>query len=377
VTSNRIVFIKHSDCISEYKHIYENDYAEIADGPEPYLKQIISVFEKKNFCMSILSLGDRNSEFHPRKNIELRVIKNKSQGAISRALQFVNNNFILFVYLVKRDPGKIINLGDLSYLPLLLTYSYLSGSDIYLFLAGLVERNIILNRLSVKMMNKRISKVVSRNRVNIDVLHSLGYSGEWDLYKPHYEQVCSTQLRATELRKDNNFKVLFIARLAFVKGIDVLQTVAFKAKEQGISFYVIGDGPYYERLRVFKQHNEVKNLHPIGFMQHRDVSTYIKDSDIGFVPSKSEGVCKTALEFMLMETPVVASHVGGIPEIVTDGVNGFLVDPGAVDGFLKRIVQLQNDKALLSQLSQGASKAKMEILNYGKNFSCHLEEIFK
>src|SRR5438067_11000496 len=60
------------------------------------------------------------------------------------------------------------------------------------------------------------------------------------------------------------------------------------------------------------------------------------------------------MECLAMGIPVVASRVGGIPEVMPDGEGGYLVEPGDIDGFAKRLVQLSSDRELYGQLSAAA-----------------------
>lgn len=379
MNKNSIVLIKWGDCIDTYERIYLKKSVQVFEGALAYVPKMVEFFRnKKDYDILIISFGSRNKKIKPLKNIELKVINISpySQYKILRVLRFISTNFLLFVYLLRKNPTKILNMGGLRYLPITIIYSFLSNTEIYKFLAGWIEGHIFLNKLLVKMIEKRISKVISINKINIDILHNFGYSGEWDLYRHKCKVISKSQIKSTELSRDKKFRVLFLGRLAYVKGIDILQEVVLKAKKD-ISFYVIGDGPYYESLKSFKHENGLNNLHLLGYIPNREIYSFIKDSDVGFMPSKSEGIPGVVIEFMLMETPVVASNVGGIPEIITDGENGFLLNPNDVDGYLKKFEQIKNDKQLLLDLSKGTLKAKKEILNFNKDFLYHLEKIIE
>jgi glycosyltransferase involved in cell wall biosynthesis len=75
-------------------------------------------------------------------------------------------------------------------------------------------------------------------------------------------------------------------------------------------------------------------------------------SDLFLLPSAQESFGLAALEAMACEVPVVASRVGGLPEVVEDGVCGFLRDPDDVDGLAKAAVALLSDPALHRRFAQ-------------------------
>ncbi|MBU0587303.1 MAG: glycosyltransferase family 4 protein [Gammaproteobacteria bacterium] len=88
-----------------------------------------------------------------------------------------------------------------------------------------------------------------------------------------------------------------------------------------------------------------------GFRQ--DVADLLEASDLLLVPSQSsESFGLTIVEAMSHQVPVIATRVGGMPEVLQDGEGGFLVEPDDVDGFAERMLQLINDEALRQQ--QGA-----------------------
>jgi glycosyltransferase involved in cell wall biosynthesis len=88
-----------------------------------------------------------------------------------------------------------------------------------------------------------------------------------------------------------------------------------------------------------------------GFRQ--DVADLLEASDVLLVPSQSgESFGLTIVEAMSHQVPVIATRVGGIPEVLQDGEGGFLVAPDDVDELAERILQLLNDEALRRQ--QGA-----------------------
>lgn len=89
-------------------------------------------------------------------------------------------------------------------------------------------------------------------------------------------------------------------------------------------FILIGDGPEREKLGEIIKNNKLTNNFFLGPIDN--ASTYLKAFDVFVLPSVKEGMPYTVLEAMLAEVPIVATKVGGISEMITDGKTGFLVE---------------------------------------------------
>ena len=86
---------------------------------------------------------------------------------------------------------------------------------------------------------------------------------------------------------------------------------------------------------------------------------YLSVSDVLLLPSEQESFGLAALEAMACEVPVVASRVGGVPEVVTDGETGFLSEVGEVDKMAKDASALLSDKNLRQQMGQRARESAL------------------
>jgi glycosyltransferase involved in cell wall biosynthesis len=82
-------------------------------------------------------------------------------------------------------------------------------------------------------------------------------------------------------------------------------------------------------------------------------------SDVLLLPSEQESFGLAALEAMACEVPVVASRVGGVPEVVSEGETGFLSDVGDVEKMGKDAAQLLIDKELRKQMGKSAREAAL------------------
>jgi glycosyltransferase involved in cell wall biosynthesis len=121
---------------------------------------------------------------------------------------------------------------------------------------------------------------------------------------------------------EDSFIVGTIAELHMNKGIDVLIQAAYLVPE--VQVIVIGEGEERPALeRLIKELGLDERVHLIGFID--EASRYLKAFDTFVLPSRKEGLPYAILEAGAAEVPVIASAVGGIPEIVNDQLSGDLV----------------------------------------------------
>ncbi len=89
-------------------------------------------------------------------------------------------------------------------------------------------------------------------------------------------------------------------------------------------------------------------------LSQREISAELDDSTLLVLPSRSEGMGRVIVEAFCRARPVVASRVGGIPDLVQDGVNGLLVEPGDTDALADALVQVLTDRELAQRLGSAA-----------------------
>jgi glycosyltransferase involved in cell wall biosynthesis len=119
-----------------------------------------------------------------------------------------------------------------------------------------------------------------------------------------------------------------ICRLTRVKGIEYLVEAAgiVHARHPNAYFVVLGDGERKTALIV--RAKELGVMSRVIFTGFRtDTHRFLREFTISVLPSLTEGLSNTVMESMAAGVPVVATNVGGTPEIVSDGVTGLLVEP--------------------------------------------------
>lgn len=133
-----------------------------------------------------------------------------------------------------------------------------------------------------------------------------------------------------EPRRPGPLRALVVAALVPVKGVDL--AVAAAARSDGIALDVIGDGPLLEPLR--RQAPETVRF--LGQLPPDEVAARMRDADLLVVPSRWETQGVVVLEAMATGLPVVATRVGGLPELV-DAQLGVTVEPDDADALAQGI----------------------------------------
>jgi glycosyltransferase involved in cell wall biosynthesis len=135
-----------------------------------------------------------------------------------------------------------------------------------------------------------------------------------------------------------------VANLRGEKGHDVLLDAAALVGRTlpGVRFQLVGDGPMQATLAARAEALGIR--HVVDFLGHReDVPHLLQQSDLFVLPSRTEAFPNGLLEAMAAGLPVIASDVGGIPELVEHDRNGVLVPVGDAAALADAILRLARD----------------------------------
>ena len=207
-----------------------------------------------------------------------------------------------------------------------------------------------------------VDRVVTVSRHMADALRVSGYR-PGSLVAIHngieLERVkvrCSATTVRRELGIDDHAFVIGTAgRLCAVKAQDLLLRAApaILRERPDARFLIAGDGPLDESLRDLATELGVAGacVFPGAVVKIHDV---IAAMDVFVLTSLHEGLPMALLEAMALERPVVATAVGGVPEVVTDGLNGLLVESGDDRGLAAACLALAQDRPLAERLGHAA-----------------------
>jgi glycosyltransferase involved in cell wall biosynthesis len=183
------------------------------------------------------------------------------------------------------------------------------------------------------------------------------YSGiEVDKFHPVKSEEKNRIRSKWELRQEEAV-VGMVSKLWEGKGHYVL-IEAFKLVREKIKdakLVIVGEGYLYDELfRMVDTNGLRESVLFTGFQM--DVSEIIATFDVAVLPSFFEGMGRVILEAMAMEKPVVASRVGGIPDLIDEGINGLMVRPGDVKELADALQKLLSDKGLARKMGREGRK---------------------
>lgn len=168
----------------------------------------------------------------------------------------------------------------------------------------------------------------------------------------------------TNFNKD--LKILFLGRFVDFKGPDIVVEAFIMACERGFSgaLTMVGDGPlrsmcmlmafksdYADRI-IFKDPVDEEE----ALMHFKEADIYTMHNCKGIISGQEETFGVTIIEAMAQGTPVITGNSGGPAEILTDGYNGFLIEPYNVNDHVNKFLFFQNNPQLLPIMSKNCIK---------------------
>jgi len=144
-------------------------------------------------------------------------------------------------------------------------------------------------------------------------------------------------------------------RLNYQKGFDLLIEVALRAKKQNLNwqFIIAGEGKLKSELVHSAKQNIVDDMvHFIGFSNQ--ILSLIKSADVFVLPSRYEGMPNALLEAMAMGKASVVTNVNGAPELIEDGISGFLVNTEDINQLYEKLHELLNNHSLRKTMEKNA-----------------------
>ncbi len=165
-------------------------------------------------------------------------------------------------------------------------------------------------------------------------------------------------------------RLLFVGRLAGIKGVPILLEAVATLRERfpAMTLTLIGDGPERGAIEAEAARRGIADhVEFTGYLSQAAVAERLAEADLFVLPSFAEGVPVVLMEAMAAGLPVVATRVGGVAELVEDGVSGVLTAPGDPGALAEGIGRLLDDAGLRARMGR-AGRARVEA-----EFDAHVE----
>jgi L-malate glycosyltransferase len=135
----------------------------------------------------------------------------------------------------------------------------------------------------------------------------------------------------------------------------VVEVFARVRKQVSATLLMVGDGPESaEASRLARALGVAADVQFLGIQEQ--VVPLLSVADVFILPSAQESFGLAALEAMACDVPVIAARVGGLPEVIEDGTNGFLHAPDDLDGMAASAVRLLTDEPFRQQMAAAARR---------------------
>jgi len=248
---------------------------------------------------------------------------------------------------------------------------------IYIFISKLYRKKIILhihggefnlfyNRNSTNKylitttLNNVDMIITTSSRSSIDIKKKTKNKNIKILFNPINTIKFSCQSKNINKSKATN-NVIYLGKLSSKKGIfDLLKAIPLVINKRfSAKFIVCGDGSLEECRRICEEKGISHSVEICGWVSGQEKIKLICNADIFVLPSYHECLPITIIEAMAAGLPIVSTSVGGIPDIIKDELNGYLVQPGDIESLANKIVILLENRELRNKMGElNVKKAK-------------------
>lgn len=316
--------------------------------------------------IKILSL---NAKFKCNPLIIWRVI-----SIIKKEKPQILHSFLFHANFLGRVIGKLRNVPIIissihsEYFGGILREKLLKWTDRFCNITTIVSKGAAERMIDLKVVSKNKLKVIY-NGIDLENF-------------PFRKLEARTKIRK-ELNIEENKKILIsVGRLHEAKGCPYLIKAMkiLKEKYPHILLIVLGEGP--EGKKIEEQIKELKlekNILLLG--QKENISEYLNASDVFVMPSLWEGLPIALLEAMACGLPVVATRVGGVPEVVEDGKSGFLVElknpRGLAEKIIKTLEMSEEERKKMGERGRKIVEKKFSIEQMVKEYENLYQELLE
>jgi glycosyltransferase involved in cell wall biosynthesis len=290
---------------------------------------------------------------------------------------FFRKNEKIHVYGVKHETGRNILRRVLKYLYTQLQISYkivklARTVDMWFIFLG---ENLVVPQVSMKVVREKIvfiptgssvmmtkaqkdpflKVIVILSKINFEladriILYSSNLIKEWNLekyrnkiYIAHRHFLDFSEFKINKKFDERENVVGYIGRLSEEKGVlNFVKAIPEILKERGeIKFLIGGNGQLLDEIKKYLiESNLNSKVKLTGWISHIELPDYLNELKLVVLPSYTEGLPNLMLEAMACGTAVLATSVGGIPDVIKDGDTGFIMENNSPECIAKNVMRV-------------------------------------
>lgn len=277
---------------------------------------------------------------------------------------------------------SIFYMGDGFLLPIFI--AKLLKKKVVLILGGSIEEALKLN------YNPLYEVIVLFKKINLKfsdhiILYSPILIDKWNLTRyankisiAHKHHIDFNEFCEVTKYEDRELFIGYIGCLSEIKGVfnfvkSLPKTVS---KYRSIQIIIGGSGPLKDEIEHYVIHNDLSDfVEFVGWIPHKELASYLNKLKLIVLPSYTEGLPNIVLESMACGTPVLATPVGAIPDILTDGKTGFIMESNSSECIEMNLIRALNAPNL-SEVSKNGKKLIESKFSYASSVR-NFENIFK
>jgi glycosyltransferase involved in cell wall biosynthesis len=182
----------------------------------------------------------------------------------------------------------------------------------------------------------------------------------------------------TVLWSDREYDLGYVGRFSKEKGVKELISAVSRLKKNhpAIKVLLAGDGEEYDNMvSMVEDLGLMDNVHMVGWISHDQLPEWLNQIKLLILPSFSEGLPNILLESMSCGTPVLANNVGGIPDVISDGLNGYIMKDNTPEEINEQVSKIM-DYGDLTKISDAALKTianKYQLVSLQKRWENNID----
>jgi glycosyltransferase involved in cell wall biosynthesis len=177
--------------------------------------------------------------------------------------------------------------------------------------------------------------------------------------------------------RSDEFVLLFAGRLEEVKRVDkIIDSLACANNSFKMKLFIAGDGSLKKALeKRIREMNLTNRVFFLGYVAHDELPKLYNMADAFILPSIMEGTPMVVLEALACGTPVIATAVGGIPDLVENGKNGLLLDSPTPKDIFRAVLRLTGNPPDRSAIAGSVSRWRAD--NVAKELNALFSDLIK